>query len=270
RIQAGGVRIAFGVLQARLRQVFRFRETRGGFAVLRLAFVAVAQRRGHGAGQVLGTGARLAVIVGTAARRVHHPARARAAVSAFLLRPARMLEGARQFRRNVFALLCRMLPALGAALAVALMVHGRSPAKRPARLATTACTTASTRAPAVLPSTEGGCSAAAWLKRRAGGADCRISRTTDAAQRAACSGFPHTRSTPGGIMTVNLFDTRGTPLERQRFTWKEISQQPISKLDDDAFTRVRIILMNGIEQQANRFQHLASQMSAELRKPLAL
>lgn len=71
-------------------------------------------------------------------------------------------------------------------------------------------------------------------------------------------------------MTVNLFDTRGTPLERQRFTWKEISQQPISKLDDDAFTRVRIILMNGIEQQANRFQHLASQMSAELRKPLAL
>src|SRR5690606_21675970 len=81
RIQAGGVRIAFGVLQARLRQVFRFRETRGGFAVLRLAFVAVAQRRGHGAGQVLGTGARLAVIVGTAARRVHHPARARAARS---------------------------------------------------------------------------------------------------------------------------------------------------------------------------------------------
>src|SRR5690554_1078760 len=71
-------------------------------------------------------------------------------------------------------------------------------------------------------------------------------------------------------MAINLFDSKGTPLEQQKFTWREISPKPISKLDDDAFTRVRIILMNGIEQQANRFQHLASQMSAELRKPLAL
>lgn len=71
-------------------------------------------------------------------------------------------------------------------------------------------------------------------------------------------------------MTIRLFDNKGTPVEQQRFTWKELVQKPISKLDDDAFTRVRVILMNGIEQQANRFQHLCSQMNAELRKPLAL
>jgi len=70
-------------------------------------------------------------------------------------------------------------------------------------------------------------------------------------------------------MAINLFDTRGTPLDQQRFTWKELVQKPISKLDDDAFTRVRIILMNGIEQQANRFQHLCSQMNGDLREALA-
>ena len=48
-------------------------------------------------------------------------------------------------------------------------------------------------------------------------------------------------------MTLALFEDRGTPLEKQRFTWRELAGKPISKLDDDAFTRVRIILMNGIE-----------------------
>ena len=71
-------------------------------------------------------------------------------------------------------------------------------------------------------------------------------------------------------MAVKLFDTKGTPLEQQKFTWKELVQKPISKLDDDAFTRVRVILMNGIEQQANRFQQLCSQMNGELRRELAL
>ena len=70
-------------------------------------------------------------------------------------------------------------------------------------------------------------------------------------------------------MAISLFDTKGTPLADQRFTWKELVQNPISKLNDDAFTRVRVILMNGIEQQANRFQHMCSQMNGELREPLA-
>src|SRR6185369_13584346 len=44
---------------------------------------------------------------------------------------------------------------------------------------------------------------------------------------------------------------------------------PYSKLDDDAFTRVRVILMNGIESEALRFQHACARMNADLQQPLA-
>lgn len=71
-------------------------------------------------------------------------------------------------------------------------------------------------------------------------------------------------------MSVNLLDARGTPIEKQKFTWRELVQKPISKMDDDAFTRVRIILANGLEQQANRFQHMCSQINGELRPALAM
>jgi hypothetical protein len=70
-------------------------------------------------------------------------------------------------------------------------------------------------------------------------------------------------------MAFNLFSQKGTPLERQRFTWREMVGKPISKLDDDAFTRVRIILMNGIELDAVRFKHIAARQNRELRVPLA-
>lgn len=53
-------------------------------------------------------------------------------------------------------------------------------------------------------------------------------------------------------MTINMLTDRGTPLEKQRFTLRELVQPPLNKLDDDAFTRVRVILANGLEQQANR------------------
>jgi rubrerythrin len=70
-------------------------------------------------------------------------------------------------------------------------------------------------------------------------------------------------------MALNLLRDRGTPLERQRFTWKELVQPPYSKLDDDAFTRVRVILMNGIESEALRFSHACARMNADLQLPLA-
>lgn len=70
-------------------------------------------------------------------------------------------------------------------------------------------------------------------------------------------------------MSIRLFGSRGTPLDQQRFTWRELTPKPLSKLDDDAFTRVRVILMNGVEQQANRFQHMCGQFNADLRRPLA-
>lgn len=67
----------------------------------------------------------------------------------------------------------------------------------------------------------------------------------------------------------NLWGSRGTPLDRQRFTWRDMVQQPISKLDDDAFTRVRIILLNGLEVDALRLKHIAARFNRELRAPLA-
>jgi len=70
-------------------------------------------------------------------------------------------------------------------------------------------------------------------------------------------------------MGLALFGNKGTPLAKQRFTWRELVQKPISKLDDDAFTRVRIILMNGIENEALRFSHAAARFNGELRVPLA-
>jgi hypothetical protein len=70
-------------------------------------------------------------------------------------------------------------------------------------------------------------------------------------------------------MAFNLFSAKGTPLDEQRFTWRDMVGKPISKLDDDAFTRARIILMNGVEQEAIRFQHFAARGNRALRVPLA-
>jgi hypothetical protein len=70
-------------------------------------------------------------------------------------------------------------------------------------------------------------------------------------------------------MALSLFDGRGAALDQQICTWRELVQKPISKLDDDAFTRVRIILMNGVELEALRFKHSCARMNAELRAPLA-
>lgn len=70
-------------------------------------------------------------------------------------------------------------------------------------------------------------------------------------------------------MTLALFDDRGTPLDRQRFTWRELAGKPISKLDDDAFTRARVILMNGIESEQVRFLHVAARLNGDHRLALA-
>ena len=70
-------------------------------------------------------------------------------------------------------------------------------------------------------------------------------------------------------MALDIFDNRGSPLDRQRFTWRDMVQKPISKLDDDAYTRVRIILVNGIELEALRFSHSCARMNRELQPHLA-
>ena len=70
-------------------------------------------------------------------------------------------------------------------------------------------------------------------------------------------------------MTIQLFDNRGTSLDKQRFTWRELTPKPISKLDDDAFTRVRVILMNGVELDSLRTKQVAIRSNREARVPLA-
>nr|QBM04654.1 hypothetical protein [uncultured bacterium] len=70
-------------------------------------------------------------------------------------------------------------------------------------------------------------------------------------------------------MSINLLHDKGTALDRQRFTWKEMVGKPISKLDDDAFTRVRVVLMNGIESDSIRTKQTALRMNLPLREKLA-
>src|SRR3954470_16479271 len=70
-------------------------------------------------------------------------------------------------------------------------------------------------------------------------------------------------------MALDLLKERSVPLDKQLFDWRDLVREPISKLDDDAFTRVRVILMNGIENESWIFQHQFARMNEALREPLA-
>src|SRR3954462_6001202 len=70
-------------------------------------------------------------------------------------------------------------------------------------------------------------------------------------------------------MAINLLRDRGTPLEQQRMSWKDMVGKPISKLDDDAFTRVRVILMNGVELDSLRTKQVAIRCNLDARVALA-
>lgn len=70
-------------------------------------------------------------------------------------------------------------------------------------------------------------------------------------------------------MGLNIMDNKGVALDRQRFTWRDMVGQPISKLDDDAYTRVHVILLNGLEMEALRFSHAFARMSQEQQHVLA-
>ena len=73
----------------------------------------------------------------------------------------------------------------------------------------------------------------------------------------------------GGDVALDVFKERGVPIEKQGFDWRELVQTPISKLDDDAFTRVRVILMNGIEARRCASCTRARALNGALRLPLA-
>jgi hypothetical protein len=70
---------------------------------------------------------------------------------------------------------------------------------------------------------------------------------------------------------VNPFKEKGVPLEQQVRTWKQVVQPPYIKQNVDAFTRCRIILMNGIENEAAVFLHGFARVTPddELKRQLA-
>ena len=70
-------------------------------------------------------------------------------------------------------------------------------------------------------------------------------------------------------MSLELLKEKGVALDKQNFTWRDMVRVPTSKLDDDAMTRVRIILMNGIESEALRFQHACARVNKDLQLALA-
>jgi len=71
-------------------------------------------------------------------------------------------------------------------------------------------------------------------------------------------------------MTASWLDGKGTAIDEQRFTLRELAPQPISKLDDDAQTRMRIMVMAGVENEQNRFLHAFSRADPNLAGPLAM
>ncbi len=70
-------------------------------------------------------------------------------------------------------------------------------------------------------------------------------------------------------MALNMWKEKGVPPSRQTFNWRELVTAPYSKLDDDAFTRVRVILMNGIEAESVAFGHAFARVNQEVRKQIA-
>lgn len=65
-------------------------------------------------------------------------------------------------------------------------------------------------------------------------------------------------------MAFNPLEEKGIPLERQIRSWKEVAQKPYNKDLVDAFTRCRVILMNGIEVEATLFSHQFARHCSDL------
>lgn len=65
-------------------------------------------------------------------------------------------------------------------------------------------------------------------------------------------------------MAFNALKEKGTPFEKQIRNWNQIVHKPYDKVDVDAYTRARQILINGIEIEAWNFKHtLARQCDNE-------
>ncbi len=73
-------------------------------------------------------------------------------------------------------------------------------------------------------------------------------------------------------MSFNPFEQKTQPVEKTLQNWKDIFVTPYDKTTTDPFTKLRIILMNGAEFEANWFSHQFSRHcdNNELRREIAL
>jgi rubrerythrin len=70
-------------------------------------------------------------------------------------------------------------------------------------------------------------------------------------------------------MSINLLKDKGVPPARQTFTWRDLAGAPMSKLDSDAFTRIRVLLMQSIESDAVHFSYACARTHRHMQGDLA-
>jgi len=63
------------------------------------------------------------------------------------------------------------------------------------------------------------------------------------------------------VPSLNPWQESGTPLEQSYRSWKERVRTPYHKREVEAYTRSRIILMNGIENEAWAWSHNFARMT---------
>src|SRR3954463_8618328 len=73
-------------------------------------------------------------------------------------------------------------------------------------------------------------------------------------------------------MGFNPLEEKGIPIEQQLRNWSELNVQPYDKREVDPYTRCRIIVMNGIEVEAQFFSHQFNRNTdvLEVKEALAL
>lgn len=65
-------------------------------------------------------------------------------------------------------------------------------------------------------------------------------------------------------MAFNPLQEKGIPLDRQLRNWSELNVQPVDKKASPAYTRCRIIVMNGIEVESAMFGHQFARHTVDL------
>ena len=74
------------------------------------------------------------------------------------------------------------------------------------------------------------------------------------------------------MSTINPFNLKPEKIESSFRSWKELNSRPYDKMETDPYTKVRIILANGTEYEANWFKHNFARhcVNNDIRRALAL